>query len=198
MPEVSLLRVKHFIMNLLCLWLSPVWLPLCLTVRTCRCTTVRGFEGENVTLPCKYDWHYHGKCEICWIKGEIPSMGCGTEIIATDGDKVVHQTSSRYQLNGELQKGDVSMMIINARQNDSGKYGCRVHVPGWFNDDKYTVHLNIMRGKLKRRNLMMAGIMQNLNDSVIYSNSQINPGRQRTALAVENVYNLEPENVYEQ
>lgn len=40
--------------------------------------------------------------------------------------------------------------------------------------------------------------MQSFNDSVIYSNSRINPARQRTALAVENIYNFEPENVYEQ
>ncbi|XP_062868130.1 hepatitis A virus cellular receptor 1 homolog, partial [Trichomycterus rosablanca] len=132
-------------MNLLCRRVSSVWLVLCLIVRTCRSTTVLGFEGQSVTLPCKYDRRYYGKCETCWMKGDIPSMGCGAEIIATDGDKVVRQTSSRYQLNGRLQKGDVSLIIISARQNDSGKYGCRVCVPGWFNDDKYTVHLIIMR-----------------------------------------------------
>lgn len=73
-------------------------------------------------------------------------MGCGEEIIATDGNKVVRSTSHRYQLNGELQKGNVSLTIYSTTQKDSGRYGCRVHVPGWFNDKKIIVDLVIMEG----------------------------------------------------
>lgn len=81
------------------------------------------------------------------MTGEIPSLGCGKEIIATNGDKVVRTTSHRYQLNGELQKGDVSLTIYSTTQEDSGRYGCRVHIPGWFNDAKYAFDLVIMKGR---------------------------------------------------
>lgn len=112
----------------------------------CRSITVKGLSGQNVTLPCMYDMHSLGKCEICWMRGIIPLSGCGDEIIATDGDKVVRQTSQRHQLNGELQKGDASLTIYNTTEKDSGQYGCRVHVPGWFNDEKSLVYLAIMKG----------------------------------------------------
>ncbi|RXN36343.1 hepatitis A virus cellular receptor 1 -like protein [Labeo rohita] len=102
---------------------------------------VQSFEGESVILPCKYDSKYHGKCHICWMTGDIPNMGCGNEIIGSDGDKVVRQKSSRYQLMGEIQHGDVSLTIQNIKKTDSGKYGCRIHVPGLFNDEMYYVHL---------------------------------------------------------
>ncbi|MCI4386497.1 hypothetical protein PGIGA_G00063110 [Pangasianodon gigas] len=126
--------------------ISSVWLLLCLTVCPCRSITVKGISGQNVTLPCKYDFRYHGKCEICWMRGEIPMTGCGNEIIATDGDKVVRRTSRRYRLDGELQKGDASLTIHGTTQKDSGRYGCRVHVPGWFNDEKIIVDLVIIKG----------------------------------------------------
>ncbi|MCJ8740723.1 hypothetical protein PDJAM_G00062310, partial [Pangasius djambal] len=116
--------------------ISSVWLLLFLTVCPCRSITVKAISGQNVILPCKYNFRYHGKCEICWMRGEIPISGCGTEIIATDGDKVVRRTSHRYQLDGELQKGDASLTIHGTTQKDSGRYGCRVHIPGWFNDEK--------------------------------------------------------------
>ncbi|XP_059397977.1 hepatitis A virus cellular receptor 1 isoform X3 [Carassius carassius] len=73
--------------------------------------------------------------------GDIPNMGCGNEIIGSDGDKVVRTQSSRYQLEGRIKHGDVSLTILNVKKTDSGKYGCRIHVPGLFNDEKYYVHL---------------------------------------------------------
>lgn len=68
-------------------------------------------------------------------------MGCGNEIIRSNGDKVVRKISPRYQLAGEIQHGDVSLTILNIVKTDSGKYGCRIHVPGLFNDEMYYVHL---------------------------------------------------------
>ncbi|XP_076835585.1 hepatitis A virus cellular receptor 1 homolog [Brachyhypopomus gauderio] len=62
-----------------------------------------------------------------------------------DGDKVTRKTSERYQLPGDIQNGDVSLTILIAKQSDSGIYGCRVHVPGWFNDEKNVVRLEIMQ-----------------------------------------------------
>lgn len=68
-------------------------------------------------------------------------MGCGDEIIGTDGDKVVRKKSGKYQMVGEIRRGDVSLTILNIGKTDSGKYGCRIHVPGLFNDEMYYVHL---------------------------------------------------------
>ncbi|XP_017554171.1 hepatitis A virus cellular receptor 1 [Pygocentrus nattereri] len=131
-------------MNLLYWVTSSVCLLLCLIVCSCRAILVTGFYGQDVTLPCKYDSKYHGKCEICWLKGDIPVSGCGAEILATNGDKVDRRTSSRYTLKGDIQKGDVSLTIVSTTTDDSGKYGCRVHVPGWFNDKKYVVNLQLV------------------------------------------------------
>ncbi|XP_056118021.1 hepatitis A virus cellular receptor 1 isoform X4 [Rhinichthys klamathensis goyatoka] len=122
-------------------WFFTSWIICYLTICKCSDVIVQSFEGESVTLPCKYDSRYHGKCEICWIRGDIPTMGCGDEIIGSDGDKVVRRISKRYQLDGEISHGDVSLTILNIKKKDSGKYGCRIHVPGWFNDKMYYVHL---------------------------------------------------------
>lgn len=81
------------------------------------------------------------------MRGDIPNLGCGNEIIASDGDKAVRQTSQRYQLDGELQEGDASLTIHNTTLKDSGRYGCRVHVPGLFNDEKIAIDLVIMNGR---------------------------------------------------
>ncbi|XP_056302257.1 hepatitis A virus cellular receptor 1 isoform X3 [Danio aesculapii] len=122
-------------------WFLTSWILWCLTICRCSDVIVQSFEGENVTLPCKYDSRYHGKCHICWMRGDIPNTGCGEEIIGSDGDKVSRRKSPRYNLMGQIQHGDVSLTIFNIDKTDSGKYGCRVHVPGWFNDEKYYVHL---------------------------------------------------------
>ncbi|XDV38942.1 hypothetical protein PO909_008255 [Leuciscus waleckii] len=122
-------------------WFFTSWIICYLTICKCSDVIVQSFEGERVVLPCKYDSKYHGKCEICWIRGDIPTMGCGDEIIGSDGDKVVRKISSRYLLEGKISHGDVSLTILNIEKRDSGKYGCRIHVPGWFNDEMYYVYL---------------------------------------------------------
>ncbi|XP_039549933.1 hepatitis A virus cellular receptor 1 isoform X3 [Pimephales promelas] len=125
-------------------WFFTSWIICYLTICKCSDVIVQSFEGERVTLPCKYNSKYHGKCEICWIRGDIPNMGCGDEIIGSNGDKVVRRKSNRYQLDGEIPHGDVSLTILDIKKKDSGKYGCRIHVPGWFNDEMYYVHLNVV------------------------------------------------------
>lgn len=82
-------------------------------------------------------------------------MGCGDEIIGSDGDKVVRRISTRYLLLGEISHGDVSLTILNIKKEDSGKYGCRIHVPGWFNDKMYYVHLIVDDGKQTCTSLQM-------------------------------------------
>ncbi|MCJ8743851.1 hypothetical protein PDJAM_G00098980 [Pangasius djambal] len=108
--------------------------------------TIYGFEGQDVTLPCKYNSRYHGICDICWMRGTIPTSGCGAQIIYANEKEVVKRSDARYQLNGALQKGDASLTILSAKKTDSGTYGCRVHVPGLFNDKKIVVYLGIREG----------------------------------------------------
>ena len=52
---------------------------------------------------------------MCWGRGELPRSGCNKMLIATDGATVIKdsQVSSKYQLLGDLEKGDVSMTILN-------------------------------------------------------------------------------------
>ncbi|KAF4082544.1 hypothetical protein AMELA_G00152620 [Ameiurus melas] len=134
-------------MNQLHCWISSFGLLLCLTVCTCSPMNIWKYEGEDVTIPCKYNSRYHGTCDVCWMRGSIPRSGCGNQIIYANGKKVEVRSNMRYRLNGNLQNGDASLTILNARISDSGKYGCRIHVPGWFNDIKMEVFLIIMKAR---------------------------------------------------
>ncbi|XP_062380301.1 T-cell immunoglobulin and mucin domain-containing protein 4-like [Sardina pilchardus] len=123
---------------------SFIWLLLCQLIADGSAVTVYGYTGQSVTLPCEYDGKYYGSLSICWGKGLLPSRGCGDQIIQTEGSTVTTRSSSRYQLvNRHRDVGDVSLTITNAREQDSGTYGCRVDIPGWFNDQKTHVDLHI-------------------------------------------------------
>ncbi|XP_059397978.1 hepatitis A virus cellular receptor 1 isoform X4 [Carassius carassius] len=254
-------------------WFFASWILCYLSISKCSDIIVQSFEGESVILPCKYDSKYHGKCAICWMIGDIPNMGCGNEIIGSDGDKVVRTQSSRYQLEGRIKHGDVSLTILNVKKTDSGKYGCRIHVPGLFNDEKYYVHLIvkdvetstthesssivsstnapesstiglwlsdttyetsydnressslenkdsvnasavivpvlllllaliviavILIWKRKKKTRVSVDITQNSETSVIYSNSGSSLGLYNRDMALENIFQIHPENEYEQ
>uniref|UniRef100_A0A3Q2CW99 Ig-like domain-containing protein n=1 Tax=Cyprinodon variegatus TaxID=28743 RepID=A0A3Q2CW99_CYPVA len=108
--------------------------------------------GQNVTLNCRYDIRKEGALHACWNKGEIPSRGgCNNKLISTDGYKVIKKTrvSSRYQLLGRLDEGDVSLIILNLTEEDAGLYGCLVEIPGWFNDLKHHFGLSVEKGLRK-------------------------------------------------
>ncbi|KAL7390411.1 hypothetical protein ABVT39_020610 [Epinephelus coioides] len=121
-----------------------------LTVSEGDGSRVVGQLDGNVTLPCTYDIKYHGALWVCWDRGEIPNSGCNKQLISTDGQKVTEgsRVSSRYQLLGRLDKGDVSLTILNVSESDAGRYGCRVAVPGLFNDLKYHIDLTIEEAPL--------------------------------------------------
>ncbi|XP_071361902.1 T-cell immunoglobulin and mucin domain-containing protein 4-like [Trachinotus anak] len=102
--------------------------------------TVVGRTGESVTLPCTYDVKHHGRLSVCWNRGDLPISGCNNQIISTDGPSRV---SSRYQLLGRVEDGDVSMTIVNLTETDAGRYGCREEIPGPFNDDKHHIDLSV-------------------------------------------------------
>lgn len=110
---------------------------------------VVGYIGQNVTLKCTYEVKNNNPYEICWGRGDIPSSRCHKTIISTDGRAVKEGTraSSRYQLLGRLDEGDVSLTILNITESDAGRYGCRVEISGPWNDAKHHFNLIVKRGE---------------------------------------------------
>lgn len=106
--------------------------------------------GTDVTLTCSYDAQYYGKLSACWGRGAIPNSGCANEVIKSDGTSVTSRLSERYLLMGNLAAGDVSLTIRQVQESDSGMYGCRVEIPGWFNDHKHQTTLTVVAGKKHR------------------------------------------------
>ncbi|XP_034546682.1 Down syndrome cell adhesion molecule-like protein 1 homolog isoform X2 [Notolabrus celidotus] len=100
--------------------------------------------GTDVTLICNYDAKYYGKLPACWGRGAIPNRGCAGEVIRSDGLVMVSRLSERYLFMGLLDEGDVSLTIRQVEESDSGIYGCRVEIPGWFNDHKHQQTLTVM------------------------------------------------------
>lgn len=111
---------------------------------------IEAYVGQNATLPCTYNTS-KGRLHACWGRGEVPTFGCTNELIASDGSGVKEgsRASSRYQLLGRLDLGDVSLTILGVTEDDSGVYGCRVAVAGWFNDNKHQVTLVVRKGEKK-------------------------------------------------
>ncbi|NXQ10662.1 HAVR1 protein, partial [Peucedramus taeniatus] len=96
---------------------------------------VIGEVGQDITVPCYYSVQNRNSItSMCWGRDRCPNSKCSQTIIWTDGWRVTEQHSSRYQLKGDLQSGDVSLTIVDAREADSGFYCCRVEIPGLFND----------------------------------------------------------------
>ncbi|KAG6941245.1 hepatitis A virus cellular receptor 2 [Chelydra serpentina] len=109
---------------------------------------VRGVVGQNVTLPCKYPVnHQNDITTMCWGRGSCPPSQCSQPILWTDGWRVTERQSSRYQLEGNLAQGDVSLTIVNAAEADGGVYCCRVEIPGWFNDQRSNLEVVIETAK---------------------------------------------------
>ncbi|CAK6984900.1 T-cell immunoglobulin and mucin domain-containing protein 4-like, partial [Scomber scombrus] len=104
---------------------------------------VVGRAGEDVTLPCRYNIKSNGRAPVCWGRGSVSTSGCNNQIISTDGYKVITRASSRYQLLGRLEDGNVSLTILNTTKEDAGWYGCRVDIPGWFSDEIHYIDLTI-------------------------------------------------------
>uniref|UniRef100_A0A3P9N9F6 Ig-like domain-containing protein n=1 Tax=Poecilia reticulata TaxID=8081 RepID=A0A3P9N9F6_POERE len=101
------------------------------------CTvTVTGYIGQDVTLPCSYDVQANGVVNFCWGHGQVPRSKCSNTVLSSDNGDVTFRESPRYQLLSQVMQGDVSLTIVKAQKTDSGVYGCRVEIPGWFNDQK--------------------------------------------------------------
>ncbi|XP_062281696.1 hepatitis A virus cellular receptor 1 homolog isoform X1 [Scomber scombrus] len=104
---------------------------------------VIGLVGRNVTLPCRYDMQTHGLVGFCWGRGKVPRFKCTNTILSSSDGAILSRASRdpRYQLLGRVTDGDVSLTILNAQWSDAGVYGCRVKIPGWFNDYKVNTYL---------------------------------------------------------
>ncbi|KFP74614.1 hypothetical protein N310_13048, partial [Acanthisitta chloris] len=112
-------------------------------------SVVTGEVGQNVTVPCYYKVQAeHDITSMCWGQEKCPPSKCKRPIIWTDGHKVTDQYGSRYMLKGNLQRGDVSLTIVNAQIADSGTYCCRVELPGLFNDQRTNHRVVIKKARI--------------------------------------------------
>uniref|UniRef100_A0A7M4FZM4 Ig-like domain-containing protein n=1 Tax=Crocodylus porosus TaxID=8502 RepID=A0A7M4FZM4_CROPO len=108
---------------------------------------VKGVVGQDVTLSCGYSVRTDSDLTtMCWGRGPCPTSQCSDLILWTNGRRVTQQQDNRYQLRGNLLRGDVSLTILKAREADAGTYCCRVEIHGWFNDQKTNVDVVIERG----------------------------------------------------
>ncbi|NXT73294.1 TIMD4 protein, partial [Zapornia atra] len=107
---------------------------------------VRGVIGKPVQLPCFYQVTQHkGISDMCWGRGPCPNSKCNNKILHTTGNRVTFRKSQRYSLQGYISYGDVSLTIGRVKAEDAGTYCCRVEIPGWFNDIKRNMRLEVVR-----------------------------------------------------
>ncbi|NXM69326.1 TIMD4 protein, partial [Serilophus lunatus] len=111
-------------------------------------TVVRGVMGQPVKLPCNYKVTQHSDIsDMCWGRGPCPNSKCKNTILDTIGSTVRYRKSQRYNLRGSVSSGDVSLTIGMVKAEDAGVYCCRVEIPGWFNDIKQNIHLEVVRAR---------------------------------------------------
>lgn len=123
---------------------------------------MKGMVGQNVSVPCSYSVKStQDITSMCWGRDSCPVSKCYRTIIWTDGWKVTEQHGTRYKLEGNLKKGDVSLTIVNAEEADSGIYCCRVEISGWFNDQTSNHKVVIEKGEREAR-LCVSTIVVNL------------------------------------
>ncbi|KAG2455544.1 TIMD4 protein, partial [Polypterus senegalus] len=104
---------------------------------------VTATAGHNVTLPCRYLSFRFGVNSSCWGCGECPLTGqCGSNEIYKWDDQVL-RISEKYQLTGDIQRGDLSLTVVNVTMEDSGPYCCLIEILGPFNEVKNSIRLTV-------------------------------------------------------
>nr|XP_060490797.1 T-cell immunoglobulin and mucin domain-containing protein 4 isoform X5 [Panthera onca]XP_060490798.1 T-cell immunoglobulin and mucin domain-containing protein 4 isoform X5 [Panthera onca] len=88
---------------------------------------------------------------MCWGKGPCPKSKCNNELLHTGGMTVLSRKSSKYELQGNIRQGNVSLTILNTNEGDNSVYCCRIEVPGWFNDVKKNIRLQLRRAPTTKR-----------------------------------------------
>nr|XP_009504356.1 PREDICTED: T-cell immunoglobulin and mucin domain-containing protein 4 [Phalacrocorax carbo] len=115
-------------------------------VHTTSEAVVRGVIGQPVQLPCFYRVARHKDIsDMCWGRGPCPNSKCNNKILHTTGNRVTFRKSERYSLRGYISYGDVSLTIGKVKAEDAGTYCCRIEIPGWFNDIKHNMRLEVVR-----------------------------------------------------
>ncbi|KAJ3588324.1 hypothetical protein NHX12_011917 [Muraenolepis orangiensis] len=123
---------------------------------------VSAAAGQNVTLPCGdgpaadtlgSEPTSGSAFTSCWGRAQVPSHRCSHAILRTRRDRVIYRASPRYQLlagggGGSWDRG-ASLTIVHVRGSDAGLYGCRVRIPGWFND--FTLHVRLVVADQRER-----------------------------------------------
>ncbi|XP_062380781.1 hepatitis A virus cellular receptor 1 homolog isoform X2 [Sardina pilchardus] len=141
-----------------------------------RSMTIVGLVGETVTLSCNYNTRTHHTTSICWGRGEVPWTQCSDTLLSTnDEGRITYRESERYQLQGRVREGDVSLSIQNVQEIDSGIYGCRVELPGWFNDLKINIHLTILKAPEPPTSVITEAFGGNLAITEDYQEPVVNP-----------------------
>ncbi|XP_010577515.1 PREDICTED: T-cell immunoglobulin and mucin domain-containing protein 4-like [Haliaeetus leucocephalus] len=117
-----------------------------LIAHTASEAVVRGVIGQPVQLPCFYQVSRQKDIsDMCWGRGPCPNSKCSNKILHTTGNRVTFRKSQRYSLRGYISYGDVSLTIGKVKAEDAGIYCCRVEIPGWFNDIKRNMRLEVVR-----------------------------------------------------
>lgn len=114
-------------------------------------TLIMGYLGQEVMLPCQYPSWSPNSNSMCWGKGQCPNSKCKDELVHTDGTKVISRTDSRYNLPGIISQGNLSLTISYTKPSDISVYCCRIEVPGWFNDVKKNIRLQLQPGERQLR-----------------------------------------------
>lgn len=124
---------------------------LLLLFQVSNCTVkVNGNIGDSVTLPCTYDTQANGVLSFCWGRGKVPHSKCTNLILSSYYGDVIFRESPRYQLLSGVKQGNISLTILNAQKTDAGVYGCRVEIPGWFNDQKINIYLIMEEASMRQ------------------------------------------------
>ncbi|NXL00401.1 TIMD4 protein, partial [Mesembrinibis cayennensis] len=117
-----------------------------LTAHTASEAVIRGVIGQPVQLPCFYQVAQRKDIsDMCWGRGPCPNSKCNNKILHTTGNRVTFRKSQRYSLQGYISYGDVSLTIEKLKAEDAGTYCCRIEIPGWFNDIKKNMRLEVVR-----------------------------------------------------
>ncbi|XP_069824265.1 polymeric immunoglobulin receptor-like [Dendropsophus ebraccatus] len=103
---------------------------------------VRGSLRDNLVLPCSYNTD-SGTSPTCWGHGHCSLISCHNKILQSDGYEVTWEKSKRYDLAGDIVRGNVSLTIESASVDDGGVYCCRVEVPGLLNDIMKEIRVEI-------------------------------------------------------